>query len=181
MPKKKKHNEGEQSPSTKRITSDAEVKELDALYEYVKTVIFEYDENMILPSYFVLRLKGLAQGKRIAQDRTKHKLTYGYDTVLKTFEAKKSLIHYAFHNNHFNGESHKINWVCKLIERNINDVYLKLQQEKNFTKKEKDNIAQIIHESAQRIAKYNTTKSTMESIINNKAKKNWDDQDEDLW
>ena len=136
MPKKK-INEGEKSPSTskKRVnkTSDKEIREWDALYNYVKTAILGYDDNMNLPTYFVLRLKGMAQGKFVAKDRNKQNLTYGYPVVLKTFEVRKPLIDYAFKHKHFNGESHKINWLCCLIESGINDTYLKMKEEKNET------------------------------------------------
>lgn len=186
MPKKK-INEGEKSPSTskKRVnkTSDKEIREWDALYNYVKTAILGYDDNMNLPTYFVLRLKGMAQGKFVAKDRNKQNLTYGYPVILKTFEGKKPLIDYAFKHKHFNGESHKINWLCCLIESGINDTYLKMKEEKSETTQiRKENVNKEIGENIKRTTSLHTDgKLSMEEIINKKPETTWRKEDEDLW
>lgn len=136
----KKNKEGEKSPSKtsktktpKRKTSPEEQAQFDALYAYVRDVILEYDETMILSSYQVKRLKGMAQGSFLAKDREKTNLTYGYSVVLETFRMKKSIIHYVLKNNQFNNEDHKVNFIFKMIESSINDVYLKqIEEEKRY-------------------------------------------------
>ena len=184
MPKKK-NNEGEKSPSTSKKskvnkTSDQEIREWDALYNYVKISVFHYDDNMNLPKYFVLRLKGMAQGKFTAKDSDEQNLTYGYITVLKTFENKKPIIDYAFKNKQFKDESHKINWVCAIIENGLNDTYLRMKEESKIIKKQRENTDNEIRENIKRVKPING-KLSMEDIINKKAEVTWDEQDENLW
>ena len=51
--------------------SAEEKEQWDKLYFYVHDVIMGYDEKTALDRYLVLRLKGLKEGKFIANNKTK--------------------------------------------------------------------------------------------------------------
>ena len=50
--------------------SEEEKEQFNELYSYVHDVIMGYDEKTALDRYFVLRLKGLKEGKFIANNKT---------------------------------------------------------------------------------------------------------------
>ena len=54
----------------------------DKLYEYVKSIL-RYDESQALPQWFVLRLKGLATGKYLANNHIKSRANYSNFAVGK--------------------------------------------------------------------------------------------------
>lgn len=183
--KKTVKNEGEKSPSkTKktsiRKTSDQEQREWEALYFYVKKNILQYDDNMDLTNYCILRLKGMAQGRFAAQDRKTTGITYGYKVVLSTFEQKQELIRWSLQVKTFNSESHKINWIFKIIENNINDVYLKMREANKHEENQKlMNIPEQVNAGLKNRTQVinNSDTQTQEP----KAEKTWDDEDEQLW
>ena len=57
----------------KKTMTKKEIKEWDELYQYIKKDILQYDDNKKLPKWFVLRLKGLNQGKFCANNNIKWK------------------------------------------------------------------------------------------------------------
>ena len=76
------------------------------LCEYVKKEILEYDDNMKFPQYDY--------------------------TILCTFKlCKRKIVTYLHENEKkIKDEKHKINLIMKMIEPEINDVYLRLQNVK---------------------------------------------------
>lgn len=111
------------------------------LCEYVKKEILEYDENMKFPQYLALKLQGIKKGEHIANNHHKAKANYDDLTILCTFKAYKDRIVSYLHNNEskIKDEKHKINIIMKIIEPEINDVYLRLQR----IEKSKSKIANI--------------------------------------
>lgn len=111
-----------------------EKEEFDLLYEYVRLSIMEYDSNQSLSRDMVLRLKGLATNQFIINNKGKNKANYSYNVILNTFKICKPDIIKGINNNSFNNEMHKFNYILKIVERNLNDVYLrmnKVKQSKN--------------------------------------------------
>lgn len=102
------------------------------LCRYVKKEILEYDDNMKFPKYLALRLQGVKRGEHIANNT--HNINANYDdyTILCTFKlCKKKIVSYLHKNeNKIHDEKHKINLIMKIIEPEINDVYLRLQNVK---------------------------------------------------
>lgn len=99
------------------------------LCEYVKKNILEYDDNMLFPKYLALKLRGLKKGQYIANNNCQKNANYDDNTLLCTFKlCKKKIVDY-LHNNDkkINDENHKINLIIKMIEPEINDVYMRLQ------------------------------------------------------
>lgn len=103
--------------------------EWDELYQYVKKEILRYDKNMNLPRTLVLRLKGLHEGKFCANKTTHPMANYDYKTILLTFKINKFNIMKSLSNkNKFKDESHMINYLMLIIEKNINDTYLRIKK-----------------------------------------------------
>ena len=80
----------DKKPKRKRMTKE-EKEQWDELYSYVK-VLMGYDEKTALDRYFVLRLKGLKEGKFIANNKTKLYGEYTFQEILATFMYCKSEI-----------------------------------------------------------------------------------------
>ena len=108
-----------------------ENQDWDELYEYVKTNVMGYDKNQLLPSYIVARLQGLPKGKYMASNKTKNNANYSYKTVLNTFKFCSPDIHKALRTGGFKDEQHKVNYILKIVENNLNNVYMR---EKNAEK-----------------------------------------------
>jgi hypothetical protein len=121
----------------------------DKLYQYIKKEIFEYNEQS-LPKYMVLRLKGLAEGKFIANNNTKLMGKYTYQQILFTFKINKLKIKEIINSSNFKGEQHKFNTIMLIIEKDINDIVARLNQKVQSEKKlENIDLKNITHEGAE--------------------------------
>lgn len=112
------------------------MEQWDKLYQYVKKEILLYDDSQSIPSSLVLRLKGLTKGKYIENKSIEDKADYSYEIILYTFQICKPSIMSALTNRTFDNESYKFNYICKIVENNINDVYSRV----NKAKKTEENI-----------------------------------------
>lgn len=122
-----------------------EKKEWDALYEYVRTNIMGYDKNQSLPRDVVARLKGLLTGNYKANRHIKKNADYSYATILNTFKFCSPDIQKALRNNSFRDEQHKFNYITKIVERNINTVYLRMKKAEQTKKEvERDDMARVL-------------------------------------
>ena len=110
----------------KKLT-EKEKQDWDNLYQYVRKNIMGYDENQSLSSAMVLRLKGLLTNKFMENNNIKDGANYSYETILNTFKFCYLDIQKALRTNNFKDESHKFNYVLKIVEKSINDVYMKMK------------------------------------------------------
>ena len=109
----------------KKMT-DQEKADWELLYYYVKNDILDYDENQSLPSNMVLRLKGLLTNKFMENNNIKSTANYSYQTILNTFKFCSPEIHKALKTKSWTSEQHKFNYILKIVENNINNVYLRM-------------------------------------------------------
>ena len=138
------------------------------LAEYVKKEILRYTDDMKIPNHLVLRLKGLLEGKFICNNNTTQEANYTIESVKYTFMACKSKIHYALDTVPFNSESRKINYIFKIIEGNINTVFINLLQ----SKKQVDKMMVLSTDSLEsNDVEY--VKKERESKVSKKLKKFW--------
>lgn len=107
-----------------------EKAEWDELYQYVKKEILFYDDSQAMPSNFVLRLRGLTKGKYIDNKNIEDKADYSFKIILYTFQICKPSIMQALSTKTFQNEMNKFNYICKIVENSINDVYLRLDKVK---------------------------------------------------
>lgn len=107
-----------------------EKEQWDKLYQYVKKEILLYDNSQSIPSNLILRLKGLTKGKYMENRNTEDKADYSYEIILYTFQICKPSIMSALASRTFDSELYKFNYICKIVESNINDVYLRVMKAK---------------------------------------------------
>ena len=143
---------------------DKEWQEWCLLYEYVKKEILQYDEDMKVPQFMVLRLRGLRSGKFMSNKTQKSYADYGFDVILLTFKACKMDILKYTKQNIFKDEQHKFNYIMVIIENNINDIVLRLKNRVNQDHKiETFNADQIKNEN---VAGYTRkTKDTKSKLL----------------
>ena len=99
----------------------------DELYTYVRKNIMGYDDNQALSSTMVLRLKGLLTNKFMENSKIEASANYSYETILNTFKYSSLDIQRALRTNNFKDESHKFNYILKIVEKNINTVYVRMK------------------------------------------------------
>lgn len=107
--------------------SKKELQDWETLYNYVKSNIMGYDDNQALSSTMVLRLKGLLTNKFIENNNIESTANYSYETILNTFKYCSPDIYKALRTNRFTDEMHRFNFVLKIVERNINTVYMRMK------------------------------------------------------
>ena len=106
--------------------TEKEKQDWESLYMYVKNVM-GYDENQALSSTMVLRLKGLLTNKFIENNNIQSTANYSYETILNAFKYSSLDIQRALRTNNFKDEQHKFNYLLKIVEKNINTVYMKMR------------------------------------------------------
>lgn len=109
----------------KKMT-EKEKQDWESLYYYVKNIM-GYDENQALSSTMVLRLKGLLTNKFIENNNITSTANYSYETILNTFKFCYPEISKALRTNNFHNEQHKFNYLLKIVEKNINTVYMRMR------------------------------------------------------
>lgn len=112
----------------------------DELYTYVKKNVMRYDDDQALSNAMVLRLKGLLTNKFMENNNIKSTANYSYETILNAFKYSSLDINKALRTNNFKDESHKFNYVLKIVEKNINTVYVKMKNAEK-AREEAKNIA----------------------------------------
>jgi hypothetical protein len=107
------------------------------LHDYVKKEILQYDDNIKLPKYMILRLQGLKDGKFIANKKIQPNASYEYKTILYTFKiCKPKILQYLTANKtKFKDEKHKFNSIMIFIENEINDVVLRIKNKQQSESK----------------------------------------------
>lgn len=117
-------------PHTKQEQDDWET-----LYFYVRKEIMGYDENQSLSKYSVLRLRGMKYGKFVDKNSEKDMSRYTYNHILLTFKFCAPQINIALRSIQFKDEKHKINYVLKIVEDNLNTVYMRLKKSEEMKQK----------------------------------------------
>jgi hypothetical protein len=102
---------------------------------FIKTEILHYDKQQSLPLYFIQRIYDLRNGTVVLPKigRVKQsKEGYSYEVILETFKKHLQDINFWVSKKQFKNEQVKINYIMKIIDGNINDIYLKQKQEKKI-------------------------------------------------
>lgn len=107
------------------------------LYEYVREKIMGYDKTIKLPKYMVLRLQGLTKGQFLGNNKQQVNAKYDYKTILITFKFCRQTILQAFEKNKtaFADENHKFNYAMIIIDKEINNVVIRLRNSKKAEEK----------------------------------------------
>lgn len=123
--------------------TEEEKKYWEELYNYVKFNIMGYDDNQALSKNMVLRLKGLSTNKFMENNNVKSTANYSYETILNTFKYCSPDIQKALRINNWANEMHKFNYILKIVEKNINDVYMKIKNIEKAKEEAKNTTAEI--------------------------------------
>ncbi|NCI19695.1 hypothetical protein EJM73_08665 [Clostridium botulinum] len=116
---------------TKNKTKNTEHEKFLKLCEYVKNEILELPEECKFPKFLALRLRGLHEGKFMANNKIKPMASYDYDIILLTFKINKFDMLLKLRQRHlFKTEKHRINYMMAIVEGKINDVVLKVKNSK---------------------------------------------------
>lgn len=147
----------------KKKMTEKEKRDWEALYFYVKNLL-GYDENQALSSTMVLRLKGLLTNKFIENGNIKDGANYSYEVILTTFKYCSQSIQKALRTNSWTSESHKFNYMLKIVEGNINNVYMRM---KNIQKTKEEAKNTTIDTANHTGAEYQRkTKETNNKLLN---------------
>ena len=119
--------------------SSEEKKNWEELYNYVRKTILEYDENQSLSKQMVLRLKGLSTSKFFENRLHEDKSNYSFNVVLNTFKFWPPEIEKSVQRITFKDENNKFNYILKIVESKLNDVYIKMKN----TERSKEKIKQL--------------------------------------
>lgn len=148
----------------KKKMTEKEKQDWESLYYYVKNNIMGYDENQALSNTMVLRLKGLLTNKFIENGNIESSANYSYETILNTFKFCSQDIYKVLRTNRFVDEMHRFNFVLKIVERNINTVYLRMKNiEKTKEEAKNTTIDTVNHTGAEYQRK---TKETNNKLLN---------------
>lgn len=148
----------------KKKMSEKEKQDWESLYYHVKNVM-GYDENQALSTTMVLRLKGLLTNKFIENGNIVSTANYSYETILNAFKYSSLDIQRALRTNNFKDEMHRFNYLLKIVEKNINTVYIKMRDA----------------ERAKEEAKNTTVEAPTHTGAEFKPRENKKDKFTDLW
>lgn len=149
--------------------SKKQKEEFVELCDYIKNNILQYGDNLAFPKQMALRLKGMAVGKHIA--KKDDKMLYTYKMILFAFKKEeRNLLNYIA-KTAFKNEQHKINGICLIAERNLNDIKLKAMQAHRNKKINEEKQEEIV----------NNIKLTNEVKNNYKVKSSRKEKFDDLW
>ena len=109
----------------KKMTKEEKVA-WENLYYYVKDLL-GYDNNQALSNTMVLRLKGLSTNKFIENEKIESTANYSYEVILNTFKFCSPTINKSLKTNSWTNEMHRFNYILKIVESNINNVYLRMK------------------------------------------------------
>lgn len=150
----------------KKNNKKEEHKNFLELCEYVKNEILELPEECKFPKFLALRLRGIHEGKFLANKRIKSMANYSYEIILLTFKIKKyDMLIKLRQKKLFKDEKHRINYMMAILESSINDIVM---MKKNCKKANEHTLkVELNNENS---ANY---KKKTKQIKNNKLKNLW--------
>lgn len=145
-------------PQKKKHMSRQEKAEWDDLCDYVRFKVMGYDQNVGLSRNMVLRLKGMATGKFMANNSQKDEAHYSYQVILNAFKYSMPEIQRALNRVSFANEGHKFNYIMRIVDDNLNTVYIRMKKvEKAKEEAEKESAIVDDHKAVE----YNPVKKTV--------------------
>ena len=150
---------------TKKHMSQQDKIEWEELYQYVRHSVLNYDENQSLSRNMVLRLKGLLNNKYMANNNIADTANYSYGAVLNTFKYCMPSIQRGLRSNSFVDENHKFSYILKIVESNLNTVYMRMKNsEKSKEKTETMSMDNVTHSGANYQTKTHKTSEKLNDL-----------------
>lgn len=124
-----------------------ELEDFRKLCDYIKKEILNYGDDKSFPSFMAQRLKALSCGVYLLKGKeSDYKTIYSYKVILVAFVMYKREIDEALFSQHFKNEQHKINYIMKIVERNMNNVVDMIKNRANSKEKLEKSISKDIEE-----------------------------------
>lgn len=152
--------------SGNKTSCGCESKNWNELFAYIEKHILGYDDGTTLSKNQVLKVRGLQNGKFIANNNIEGSGNYSYEVIFNTFKFCTLDIQKRLSSMSFNDENHKFNYVLRIVEDNLNNVYIKM---KKMEKSEKEAESYDIMD----IANYKATFRPKENKVNDRLKHLW--------
>lgn len=130
--------------TTKKHLSQKDKFYWEQLYTYVRRNVMGYDENQSLSKNMVLRLKGLLTNKFMANNNIEDTSNYSYEIILLTFKFCMPDIQRGLQKNTFNDENHKFAYILKIVESNINTVYIRMKNAEKMKEEAQNKVVNTI-------------------------------------
>lgn len=137
-------------PGETRSMSKEDMNEWDELYQYVRKNLMGYDDEQSLSKEMVLRLKGLRHNKYYENRKITDTANYSYELILMTCKFCRMDIERGINGKTFRSEMAKLNYIAKIIENNLNTVYMRIKNNENAKEKtEKTDVSHVFHKRAE--------------------------------
>ena len=119
------------------------------IYNFVEKEILDYDDNQHMQKAAVLRLRGLPNGKVMANNKVPDNGDYPLEVVYGAILLSKNAFREANRNKLFDNESMKVAYFCAIVRGQLNTVYKKWKENKLQKKVIKAIQAEEKHEGAE--------------------------------
>ena len=149
-----------------KITKKQEQKNWLELCDYIFKEILQYETGIKFPRYLALRLRGLHEGKFMANTKQKPLANYDYTLILLTCKyCKYSILQYLGKRDQIKDERHLINTIMLMIENEINNVVSRLSNSKKAEEKTINiELENQIHEGADYKTKIKKVNKELEEL-----------------
>lgn len=156
----------------------------DKCYQKAKQWL-DLKEGQNLDEHFVMRLKGLRVGKFLPNGDNTHIVKRGYDfeTIYRTMQLSEAAVKRALSERNFSDQQHKINYIMKIVVKNVNFVYSKMSK-KRKTEEQLNKDSESINQNLEvRTSKYirksdEKAKSKVSELIDKDIEDTSDDMNE---
>lgn len=108
----------------KKLSAE-EIDDFHNLIDYVKYNVMGYENNN-LSDPMLFRLTGMREGKKVQNKNTSAKALYPYKVILNTFKFSMQEINRSIANKSFYTEELKFRYICAIVEKNLNTVYMRM-------------------------------------------------------
>ena len=117
----------EENPKYSKKKTSPDEEGFDELYEYVRENVMKYPQGMKLSNFMVLRLKGMHTGQYLRNKKAHTKACYPYPVILNAFRVSSVQFQKALFDKSFIDEERKFSYICAIVERNLNSVFVAMQ------------------------------------------------------
>ena len=142
----------------------------EKLYNYVKSNVLKYQDNMSLSKTQIFDLKNLREGKLIRKGDKFEGQGYSYEDILLCFILSKNDIEKAISDKTFQNENKKFKYIIAIIRNRINDIIIIKERNIKSNKNVQEKSEQISNDYYCYNSNYNkksTINKDMEDLIEN--------------
>ena len=102
---------------------------------WIERELFGYDENQHLHKGACGFLQGLRKGQGYANNSHDQYGNYSVEVIFNTFKIQKVNILRSIKGKEFTSEDKKMAYICRIVEKHLNDMYTRMKNAKESEKK----------------------------------------------